>query len=192
MPAAREEFLLRMYDQLWNNINRHIVIQWEAITALVATAAVFALVEKAIISFYSAAIVAVVATCWVLAHAIDASHWYNRNLLIIRNIERTFLSQQDVRGIHYFFNGPPRASMITFLRIQCAMAALLLALTLVGNTLRIVLSPPPRGIEWALALAPYAIAASCLIYVVLLHKSRAKAFDDLSANSPGPDIRTNP
>lgn len=40
---------------------------------------------------------------WLAATTLDASHWFNRNLAIITNIERLFLSTHDLKLVHYFF-----------------------------------------------------------------------------------------
>ncbi|MFN2453299.1 MAG: hypothetical protein ABR577_03670 [Pyrinomonadaceae bacterium] len=42
----RKEFLIHMYDQTWNNINRHITIVWQSVAALVASVTLLSLVEK--------------------------------------------------------------------------------------------------------------------------------------------------
>jgi hypothetical protein len=44
--TQRASFLLEMYKQTWANINRHILVVWQAITVLVGTLAAFSLVEK--------------------------------------------------------------------------------------------------------------------------------------------------
>jgi len=45
----RHELLLKMYDQMFNDINRHIMTVWQSVATLAGTAALLALVEKAII-----------------------------------------------------------------------------------------------------------------------------------------------
>lgn len=46
----RKEFLLKMYKNLWDNINRHILMPWQSIAVLIGTFALFSAVEKKIIS----------------------------------------------------------------------------------------------------------------------------------------------
>src|SRR5829696_2585314 len=55
----------------------------------------------------------------LIAHVYDAGYWYNRNLVIIANIERQFLRPEDQRNIHFYF-GSHRANnkMMMHLRIQ--------------------------------------------------------------------------
>jgi hypothetical protein len=119
MPADRRDFLLKMYDQMFNDINTHILVVWQSVAVVVGAFAVFALVEKAVISADVAAALILLLCGWLIAHLYDASYWYNRNLVIIANIERQFLSSADLKGIHYDF-GKHRAksAMLTHLRIQ--------------------------------------------------------------------------
>lgn len=84
----RRDFLLAMYGQLMNDINRHIVVVWQSVGVLFGAFAVFALVEKQIVSLDIATSLIVILCTWVIAHVYDAGYWYNRNLVIIANIER--------------------------------------------------------------------------------------------------------
>ena len=53
------------------------------------------------------------------ANLIDSSYWYNRNLVIIANIERQFLELKDLKEIHYYFGAHrPKNKMITHLKVQ--------------------------------------------------------------------------
>src|SRR5438876_1465761 len=117
----RKEFLGRMYDQMFNDINTHILVVWQSAGVLVAAFAVLALVEKAIVSMDVATALLALIAAWLLSHLEDASYWYNRNLVIIANIERQFLRPSDIREVHYYF-GKHRAvgKMIDHLRIQYA------------------------------------------------------------------------
>ncbi len=90
-------------NQLWNNINRHILIPWQSITVVLGTFAIFSLVEKQIISLDLASALIVLIAAWQIAHVYDASTWVNRNLAIIVNIEKQFLITDDVKNIHWFF-----------------------------------------------------------------------------------------
>ena len=99
----RSDFLIAMYAQLMNDINRHIVVVWQSVGVLFGAFAVFALVEKKVISLDIAASLIVILCAWVIAHVYDAGYWYNRNLVIIANIERQFLRRSDLHDIHYYF-----------------------------------------------------------------------------------------
>src|SRR6266511_2529460 len=102
LAEHRYELLLRMYDQMFSDINRHIQIVWQSVGVLASTfgilVGILALFEKqvpiglanALLDVATALIMLIVG--WLLAHVYDASYWYNRNLVIIANIERQFLS----------------------------------------------------------------------------------------------------
>lgn len=85
---ARSDFLIAMYNQLMGDINRHIVVVWQSVTTLVGAFAAWSLVEKNVISLDIAVTLIVGLSAWVLAHVYDAAYWYNRNLVIIANIEK--------------------------------------------------------------------------------------------------------
>ena len=53
--VERRAFLLHMYDQLFNDINRHLTVIWQSVGVLLGAFAVFSLVEKGILSFDLAA-----------------------------------------------------------------------------------------------------------------------------------------
>ncbi len=116
--TKRETFLLQIYQQMWNNINRHILVVWQSVGVLGGAFAVSALVEKKILSFDWAATILILAAAWQCAHSIDASNWYNRNIAIIGNIEREFLTSEDQAKIHPYFGELREPSMIDHLRIQ--------------------------------------------------------------------------
>jgi hypothetical protein len=49
MEHERKEFLLKMYDQMFNDINTHTLVVWQSVGVVVGAFAVCALVEKNII-----------------------------------------------------------------------------------------------------------------------------------------------
>lgn len=76
----------------------------------------------------------------VTSNLFDAAYWYNRNLVIIANIERQFLQQEDLKNIHYYFGKHrPKNKMIEHLRIQFALGNGLGALVLVYHLFERVL-----------------------------------------------------
>src|SRR5256885_14257481 len=103
---GRKLFLIEMYRQLFANINRHILVVWHGIAVLAGAVALFALVEKAVLSLDLACSVFVLLLGWFVAHVLDASNWFNRNLAIMTNVEREFLGDEDLRLIHYYFGKP--------------------------------------------------------------------------------------
>lgn len=132
----RKEFLMRMYDQMFNDINRHILVVWQSVGVLVGSFALFGLVEKGIVPFDFAVALIVLLVMWLLAHLEDAGYWYNRNLAIIANIERQFLEKSDLRNIHYYF-GKHRGKnvMLSHLRIQYLFGIGILCLVLLYHFL---------------------------------------------------------
>ena len=108
---ARSDFLIAMYNQMMNDINRHIIVVWQDVGVLLGAFAVFALVEKQILSLDIATALIILLCIWMLAHVYDASYWYNRNLVIIANIERQFLRDSDLKEIHFRRRRPQTARM---------------------------------------------------------------------------------
>ena len=51
----RRDFLLAMYGQLMNDINRHIIVVWQSVGVMFGAFAIFALVEKKVLSLEIAA-----------------------------------------------------------------------------------------------------------------------------------------
>ena len=120
---ARSDFLIAMYNQMMNDINRHIVVVWQSVSVLVGAFAAWSLIEKKIISLDIAATLIVIIAIWVIAHVYDAAYWYNRNLVIIANIERQFLTKKDLKEIHYYFGAHrSKTSMLTHLQLQLFLA----------------------------------------------------------------------
>src|SRR5262245_4404379 len=160
--AARADFLIAMYNQLMNDINRHIVVVWQSVGVLFGAFAVFALVEKQIVSLDIATSLIILLCAWMVAHVQDASYWYNRNLVIIANIERQFLRQSDLKEIHYYFAEHRRSGrMITHLRIQLWLAVgvslLVLLIHFVTNGLPVYYLHTKEGtgltaLPWVVAL----------------------------------------
>lgn len=188
MNDDRKEFLVQMYNQMFNDINRHIMVVWQSIGVLIGAFAIFALVEKNIVSLDVAVALIVLLTAWLAAHLLDASYWYNRNLVIIANIERQFLTKDDLKKIHYYFGAHrPKNRMITHLKIQVALGIGLVLIVLGYHaSIRVIpgFSSPLTAFEFSRAL-PYLISIVSLIYIVLTSKSRDAAYEAFLQNSPG-------
>lgn len=122
-PQDRIRLLLAMYNQLFNDINRHITVIWQAVAVLAGSLAALYLLEKNIIPPFIAFSLLFLIGFWLWAHVLDASYWYNRNLAIIANIEKQFLKASDKHDIHFYFAGHRENNkMITHLRIQKFLA----------------------------------------------------------------------
>jgi hypothetical protein len=191
--GPRKEFLLRMYDQMFNDINTHILVVWQSAGVVVGAFAILSLTEKQIISFDIGTTLIVLLAGWLLAHLLDASYWYNRNLVIIANIERQFLLDSDLREIHYYFGRHrPKNRMISHLKIQYAFAAALASILLVVHfTTRIVpgFSQPWSTFGFQRTL-PYVVGLAVAVYLRTLANRDRIAYEEFIRNSPGKPVNT--
>ncbi len=81
----RADFLQKMYVQMFDDIKVQLQVVWQAVAVVAGTFGLFALVEKGVIPLDVAVSIVVVIAAWLIAHVIEASYWYNRNLVIIAN-----------------------------------------------------------------------------------------------------------
>ena len=187
----REELLLKMYDQMFSDINRHIIVVWQSIGVVVGAFAVMALVEKNVVPLDIACTIFLLLCSWLLAHLFDAAYWYNRNLVIIANIERQFLKTDDLRDIHYYFGSHrPKNKMIAHLRIQFALGVGLASIVLIYHFFERVytgLSCPISHFEWMRSL-PYVLLVLSLIYLCYFKYDCDKKYEEFLKNSPGISI----
>jgi hypothetical protein len=214
--VERRIFLLHMYDQLFNDINRHLTVIWQSIGVVLGAFAVFSLVEKGILSLDIAAALVVLLSLWLVAHVQDASAWYNRNLVIIANIQREFLRPTDLKAIHYYFaNHRKPGSMISCLRIQRVLGYSVLILVLAHHLFdRALLSGlaflvrafPSKANLWsylpkflsiglnnapdftASMLLPYAVAVVGIAWVVASKGVDDNNYSEFVRKSPGRHI----
>lgn len=195
--SARKEFLLHMYDQMFNDINRHISIVWQPITVLVGSIGLIAAGIRDVLSIDLAVAFIIILVGWLIANLYDSAYWYNRNLVIIANIERQFLKKSDLKHIHYYF-GEHRSkqSIITHIRIQRWLGLFIGGLVLLYHFLTEVLKTCPcissqaTAFRWELLL-PYITAVGIFIGTYLLRKNRMKSYEEFIKNSPGIDIDTS-
>lgn len=186
----RRDFLLAMYGQLMNDINRHIVVVWQSVGVLFGAFAVFALVEKKVISLDVATSLIIMLCAWVIAHVYDAGYWYNRNLVIIANIERQFLKQSDLRDIHYYFGRHRKTGeLITHLEIQMYLALGVAALVLATHFLTDIL-PVWLGnkTDSAIIYFPWITAIVGLIIWRWAKQKASDRYKTFVQNSPGKHI----
>jgi hypothetical protein len=191
---ARMQFLLEMYRQMWGNVNRHIVVIWQSISVLLGTFAVFALVEKRIVSLDFASSLMVLIAAWLLAHVVDANYWYNRNLAIIVNIERQFLNASDLRLIHPYFGRHRGTTILDHLGIQAALGGgvyILIILYHFSDRIWPGIGSPWSNFEFLRTL-PYFVS---LVTAILLIKHKGKherSYKELLQQSPGASIERPP
>lgn len=196
VDSGRQDLLLRMYDQMFNDINRHINVIWQPITLVFSSLALLAAGTKDIISIDIAEALIILLVGWLIATLYDSTYWYNRNLAIIANIERQLLKQSDLRHIHYYF-GKHRApnSMLTHIRIQWWLGLGIGVFVLLHHFLSEALtmcpyiSTPHVDIRWE-AFLPYLAALVAFFVCNRVRKQRIASYEEFLTNSPGLEIDT--
>jgi hypothetical protein len=189
----RKEFLTKVYDQMFNDIDRHHKIVWETMGLLIGAFAVLALAEKEIISIDIATALIVLLAAWVLTHVYDSNYWYNRNLVIIANIERQFLTKEDLRNIHYYFGRHRDKNAIqTSLKIQIYFCFIVIGLFLFYHFSKSVFPGLQSELDWdnlrIEKLAPYLCVVAGLFIVRWIKRKREKDYEEFLHNSPGIEI----
>ncbi len=202
MDNRRDEFLLRMYDQMFNNIDRHILVVWQSVSVLIGAFALFALSEKNIIPIDIACTLIVMIATWLIAHVFDASHWYNRNLNIIANIEREFLNKEDSKLIHFYFARHIKPNdIITQLKIQRMLGIYVIILVFLYHLLTRIIPKLGKvidlfndisakginglkGYSFSIVI-PYIFIIICLFYLNRIKNDRLKSLEDFEKKSPG-------
>jgi hypothetical protein len=191
LVAHRHELLLKMYDQMFNDINRHILTVWQTIGTLAGAVALLGLVEKHVVSMDMAVALIIVVCAWSMSHAYDSAYWYNRNLIIIANIERQFLKSSDLHDIHYYF-GAHRDSnkMLTHLRIQYVFAIAVGAVAVLYHFLVQVVPGlrAPFSQFQPERLLPYIAAGAAVAWLRWLRTNRTESYKSMLDNSPGIDV----
>lgn len=187
---ARISLLMKMYDQMFNDINRHILVIWQSIGVVVGAFALFSLVEQGTLPLDFAAALILLLCGWMLAQLYDSAYWYNRNLAIIANIEREFLDTEDLRRIHYYFGQHRNNKMIFHLRIQRYLAVGLILIVLIyhftnrvlpGMDLPITNFDPSR-------VLPYLALLLVFPFVNYVRNARFEAYEEFLRNSPGKEM----
>jgi len=177
--ADRAEVLLVMYRAMWDNVNRHIVVVWQAMTPLLAALAGEYLANQQLISRDLAAAAVLVVCAWVLAHILDASAWCNRNLLIIANIERELLPEEDAHKIHPYFLKARQASMLEHLRIQFFLGCLVATFILVQHALLQLIPSLRQDQFFPTETIPYGVALGAALVLGMLRRHFRKQYDRL-------------
>lgn len=195
--TSRETFLIKIYEQMFNDIDRHHKIVWQVIGVLVGSFAIVALTEKKVIPIDIAVTIFVMISLWVIAHVYDSNYWYNRNLVIISNIERQFLIKEDLKDIHYYFGEHRSKNAIqTSLKIQLYLVISLMTIMLLYHFFEQIVPGFKYSFEESeinlLKIMPY--ASSLILYFVLVRwikKKRENNYLEFLENSPGAVIDTS-
>jgi len=186
-PDRRDQFLVAMYNATWSNISRHLLVVWQSVAALFTAVAAAFLSDKQLLSPDYAFSIVILASSWSAAHAIDAKGWFNRNLLIVTNIERQFLRRSDADEIHPFFVREHHAGFVDHLAIQFILACSIWLLALTFHFLTRVLGGigRPSGTFEPTRALPYLCAGVAVIVVAAFNSKVNKRHRCLMGMSPG-------
>lgn len=134
---ARLDFLLAMYKALWDNINRHVTVLWQSVAVLATGFGAALLIKKdapeAGQAMDIAAALVTAGAAWLVAHALDASGWFNRNVQLIANIEAEFLEERDAQRISPWIGYARANKMLMHMRIQTALGVAIGLATLITH-----------------------------------------------------------
>ena len=189
MADNRTEFIMRMYTEMWSNINRHLTVVWQSVGVLTGAFAIFALVEKHTITLDAAASLMVVIATWHLGHVYDANTWFNRNLGIISNIERQFLTARDTKGIHFYFAESHRkpGTLVSHLTVQRNFGYAIAVLVLMYHfSLRLLPTfQAPVLAHESQRFAPYIVLLLCAVWLENHRRGQRKKQEEFISKSPG-------
>ncbi len=190
----RKVFLIEMYKKMWDNITRHITVVWQSVAVLGGAIAALALVEKGTLPFDYAATLLVLVGAWQAAHVIDANFWYNRNLLIITNIERQFLNVDDLRKVHYYFEKHREPDLLDHFRIQVVFGPTVAGLVLLLHfASRVYPGMIAEGSTFEPTRAmPYAVAVAAPVLLRWAYNDQKRKYNELRKKSPGGDLQCVP
>jgi hypothetical protein len=188
---ARQSFLIEMYKATWNNINRHILVVWQPVAVLLSAVAALALSEKAVLPLDYAATLVMIVAIWQAAHVLDAGLWYNRNQLILTNVERQFLVDSDLREIHYYFGERREPKLLDHFKIQLGLGMASMILVLLRHFRDRVypgLRAPTANFDPERAM-PYAILVFGVAILLWRYGQGRKKHRELMGKSPGAAVR---
>jgi hypothetical protein len=192
--TPRDEFLHKMYEQMFRDIAHQLSTVWQALTTVFGSFAIVALAEKGIVPIDFGVTIVVVLCAWFLMNVNDASYWYNRNLCIISNIERQFLTKSDLTDIVYYFGSHrPKNRMILQLKIQVILGTSLLMIVVLYHFLQRVspgLTEPLSQFDFVRAL-PYVGLLGTGVALSWTILSRNAAYAEFLRNSPGRSVDTS-
>lgn len=173
---------------MWQNINRHVLVVWHSFGVLASAFAFFSLVQKNVLTLDVAVSLIILIAAWLVAHIFDANGWYSRNLLIITNIERQFLTEQDLSAVHYFFGSQKEnTGLIGHMQVQ-----LWFSIGIAGSVLmyhfnaRIlpVLRSTANSIDLG-RLSPYILVIMAIFLLRRFWIEQEKSYKALLEKSPG-------
>lgn len=192
MMDRRDEFLINMYEQIMIDINRHITVVWQSVATLAGSVAIFSLVKDQVVSIDVATSLIVLVCFWFLSHVYDASAWYNRNLVIVANIEKEFLLVSDLKNIHHYFGKHrKKGKMISHLKYQLYFGWCVLILFLFFHTYQNSSKFSNPSTFEIINFLPVFISFLGVFFIRRVKCKDERDYEAFVENSPGKDIDTS-
>jgi hypothetical protein len=184
----RTEFLLEMYRQTSGHLNRHVLLVWQSVTLLGGAYVAFAFQDKSVISIHVASSIALLLCGWFCANVYDAYGWFDRNLVIITNLERLFMAAEDEKLVHPFFlKHRPEKDLVQHFKIQLFLGigvALIVLAVHAWNHVLPNLKNENVGCSFEMAL-PYVTAVASILYCFWVRYQVMSKAAKLRVKSPG-------
>ncbi|HLJ84255.1 MAG TPA: hypothetical protein VKT51_08815 [Candidatus Eremiobacteraceae bacterium] len=188
--SHRSEFLLKVYDTYNAEIGRHFGLAWQAVSIFAASllAVATSAIHSDVLPTWIVASLYIVLVTWAIQVVLDASFWYNRNLVVIANIERQFLSDDDDRNIQWYFKTHrPTNKPITFMR---SLLLFLLVTALIVVTFYFVF-PALAGQSCFYNMARNYVPALVLVLAIAVlrgfSQEKNREYTDFLTHAPGVD-----
>jgi hypothetical protein len=182
-----------MYDQMHREIAQHFSVVWQAIAIIGAGFAILLRSDGSSLTDFTISAMILI-NSWLVAHIYNSNYWYNRNLVIIANIERQFLKNSDLQHVHYYF-GKHRSiyAMVTHLRLQRDFAFILYILVILQHFYTRILPGISESIcnfDWPRSI-PYILIIIAYLYLKNCGLENVKKYREFLKNSPGIQIDTS-
>lgn len=190
--SNRDELLLRMYEQMYRDIDHAYTVVWQSAATIFASFAAMALAEKEVISIDIAVSIVLAASVWFMLNIVECSYMYNRNLCIIANIERQFLLESDQKNIHYYFGTHRSWKMTSHLQNQMVLAVSIMAIVMLYHfSERVWPAVLQMGGVFAPSRAiPYVVLVILLGFFTYRFFQRRTSYREFLRESPGKLIDT--
>lgn len=188
----REEFLLHLFDKVWDDIGSTIKVIWQSIVILLGAIATIIFTKANIVPITTAYSIIMIAIVWILAHVENAAYWFNRNLVIIANIERQFLNEDDSEQIHCYFLGHRPAKMAPHFQLQYwFLIAIAVCLLFYYTTTKIFPFfknfPQPSYCYYIFSVVyfPYLLAVAGGVLLYVFKNKNIEKYNEFKMFSPG-------
>jgi hypothetical protein len=123
---------------------------------------------------------------------LDAAWWFNRNLIIVTNIERQFLKEQDLQDVHYYFGRHREPNLLDHYKIQLWFGVVVTGFVVLYHLFARILPGlwNSRAIEFIdlLRCVPYIALMVCLFVLRKLYIHQQKEYRKLRDQSPGREM----